>query len=437
VELGEAFKRIVAQHLWLIACFVIAGLVGAGLVHQEASKTYTSSTRLVLDTQDPKSRTEAAAIADTGQAIATSPAQVRAALSRLRVGRDSLGVADQVSVRPLGTSGVLELSVSDREARTARAIADALAAQVISARREVSDGGLQRILGTINRQIDDLGHGISNLDQAGGAAGSKRDFLAQRQSTLEAERVSLLSTAALRPAPSIISPATLPGHADASRALSILALGAILGLFAGLGVAGLIEMIRPTLVGKDALAREFNTQPLGTLSGAPDEESVLDTPWLWDRIRIAGEAAGVRSVWLLGVGPSRYLRPLATALTQQRDSHLAARRRPKRSSGSSAGASGVPINVFDPHTWSPNGSGAALVLVVPNALKKRQIADANRLVALSRLPVLGVVTYERARSLKPNQHHLDTVVLLARNGVGRGRAGQARIAEVIRSRVPQ
>jgi hypothetical protein len=93
--------------------------------------------------------------------------------------------------------------------------------------------------------------------------------------------------------------------------------------------------------------------------------------------------------------------------------------------------------VFDPHTWSPNGSGAALVLVVPNALKKRQIADANRLVALSRLPVLGVVTYERARSLKPNQHHLDTVVLLARNGVGRGRAGQARIAEVIRSRVPQ
>jgi hypothetical protein len=74
---------------------------------------------------------------------------------------------------------------------------------------------------------------------------------------------------------------------------------------------------------------------------------------------------------------------------------------------------------------------------LPNALKKSDIADANRLVALSRLPVLGVVTYERARSLKPKQHPLDTVVHLAKNGAGRGRAGQARIAKAIRSHVPQ
>jgi hypothetical protein len=437
VELGEAFKRIVGQHLLLIACFVMAGLLAAALIHQGASKTYASSTRLVLDTQDPKSRTEAAAIADTGQAIATSPAQVRAALSRLQMRRDPREVASQVSVRPLGTSGVLELSVNDRDRRAAQAIADALAAQVIRVRREVSDGELQQILGAINRQIDELGHRISNLDQAGGAAGSQRDFLAQRRATLEAERVSLLSNAVLRPTPSVISAATLPRHADASGALPILSLGAILGLFVGLGVAGLIEMIRPTLVGEDALAREFHTQSLGTLSGAPDEESVRDTPWLWDRIRIAGEAAGVRSVRLLGVGPSCDLRPLATTLTQHRDSHPGPRRAPKGSSGSGARGRGVPINVFDPHTWSPNGSGAALVLVLPNALKKSDIADANRLVALSRLPVLGVVTYERARSLKPKQHPLDTVVHLAKNGAGRGRAGQARIAKAIRSHVPQ
>jgi hypothetical protein len=93
--------------------------------------------------------------------------------------------------------------------------------------------------------------------------------------------------------------------------------------------------------------------------------------------------------------------------------------------------------VFDPHTWSPNGAGAALVLVLPSALKKNDIADANRLVALSRLPVLGVITYKRTRSPRANQRPLDTVVLLAKNGAGRGRAGQARIAKVVRSRVPQ
>lgn len=446
MELGEAFRRIVGQHVWLIACLVIAGLVAAALVHQGASKTYTSSTRLVLDTQDPKSRSEAAAIADTGQAIATSPAQVRSALSRAHVRRDPPEVAaNHVSVRPLGTSGVLELSVSDRDRQDAQAIANALAVQVISTRRHVSDGELQQVLGTINQQLDDLDRAISSLDarvasgsaQASQAAAGQRDVLVQRRAALESDRVSLLSNAALRPTPSVISTATLPGHPGTSGAASILALGAILGLFAGLGIAGLIEMICPTLVGEDALAREFGTQSLGTLAGAPDEASVLDSPRLRDRIRIAGEAAGVRSVRLLGVGPSFDLRPLATSLAHRPGSEAGSPRAPKGSSRSGARARAVPINVFDPHTWSPNGAGAALVLVLPDALKKNDIADANRLVALSRLPVLGVITYKRTRSPRANQHPLDTVVLLAKNGAGRGRAGQARIAKAIRSRVPQ
>lgn len=219
MELGEAFRRIVGQHVWLIACLVIAGLVAAALVHQGASKTYTSSTRLVLDTQDPKSRSEAAAIADTGQAIATSPAQVRSALSRAHVRRDPPEVAaNHVSVRPLGTSGVLELSVSDRDRQDAQAIANALAVQVISTRRHVSDGELQQVLGTINQQLDDLDRAISSLDarvasgsaQASQAAAGQRDVLVQRRAALESDRVSLLSAAARQPAVSSRSTATPP-----------------------------------------------------------------------------------------------------------------------------------------------------------------------------------------------------------------------------------
>src|SRR5205823_5755082 len=81
VELNEAFRRIVLQHVRLIACFVITGLAVGALVHRATGKTFTTSARLALDTQDPASRTEAAAIADMGQAIATSPAQIRAALN--------------------------------------------------------------------------------------------------------------------------------------------------------------------------------------------------------------------------------------------------------------------------------------------------------------------------------------------------------------------
>src|SRR5437867_8360961 len=153
VELEEAFRRIVGQHWRLIVCFVVIGLAVAPLIHLRAATAYTASARLVLDTPDPKSRTEAGAIADTAQAIATSPAQVQAALSRIGVHRDPLSVANNdVTVRPLGTSGVLELSVIDRNAQAAAAIANSLAAQVIRARLGVSSGELQRALAAIGKQ---------------------------------------------------------------------------------------------------------------------------------------------------------------------------------------------------------------------------------------------------------------------------------------------
>jgi hypothetical protein len=102
--------------------------------------------------------------------------------------------------------------------------------------------------------------------------------------------------------------------------------------------------------------------------------------------------------------------PLAASLAHRPGSEAGSPPAPTGSSTSGARGRTVPINVFDPHTWSPNGTGAALVLVLPGALKKNVITDANRLVALSRLPVLGVITYKRARSPKANRHPLGKVI---------------------------
>src|SRR5207248_9699979 len=46
------------------------------------------------------------------------------------------------------------------------------------------------------------------------AASRKRDSLAQQRGELESEHVSLVSANALRPNPSVISPATIPRHPD-------------------------------------------------------------------------------------------------------------------------------------------------------------------------------------------------------------------------------
>lgn len=430
MELEEAFRRIIGQHWQLIVSIAGIGLAIATLVHVGAATNYTASARLVLDTPDPKSRTEAGAIADTAQAIATSPAQVRAALGRIGVRRDPLNVANHdVTVRPLGTSGVLRLSVSDRNAQASAAIANSLAAQVIHARLDVSSGELQQTLAAIGKQIDDLGSRISRLDvqinaltaQAApasaarsqrGAYAGQRALLSQRRVALEGERASLLSSAALRPKPSIISPATAPKHPDAPLWLPDLALGAILALILGVGIAGLVEMFRPTLVGEDVLAKEFDAPLLGRLESDLSNASIVDSMWLSEQIRLAVKASGVRDVRLLSAGPPADLESLATSLTVALDvlrqngqptqaddeSTAPAKRRPRN----------VGINVFDLRTWSPNGGGTGLVLVSPIALKRNELVDVNRLLGMSRVPVIGLITYDRDRVR--GQRQIDTIV---------------------------
>jgi capsular polysaccharide biosynthesis protein len=414
---------------------------------------------LVLDTQDPKTRVEAQAIADTGEAIATSPTQVQAALGRIHVKRDPVEVAmHHVAVGSLGTSGVLLLSVRDRNRQVAEAMANSLAAEVIRARLEVSNGELRRILDNTVLQIGDLNRKISR------ASASRRVFLADQRAALEAQRTTLLSNAALRPTPSIISPATLPAHADSSAWLSDLSLGAILGLILGLGFAGLVELIRPTVAGEDAIARAFGTPVLGQLPGSPGEPSLLDSTSLSERIRLAGEVGGVHRIELLGAGPHVDLKPLATSLTLHREqaselaeprdgsgevddlgsnghSVLAAQKaavgasakRPGSKPGPHA-ATQVPaarrrsrrpgqpldrrtrdiaVDVFDVHTRPSNGGGTGLVVVSPTALKKTSVDDVNRLLALSRLHILGLVTYEPDHSLR--QRPFEGATLQAKN----------------------
>jgi capsular polysaccharide biosynthesis protein len=458
MELDEAFRRIVGQHSRLIVCFAVIGLAIAAFVHLGSGTAYTATARLVLDTPDPKSRTEAAAIADTGQAIATSPAQVRAALGRIGVHRDPLKVAtNEVTVRPLGTSGVLQLSVRDRNAQVAAAIANSLAAQVIRARLDVSSGKLQQALAAIEQQINGLGGKISSLDAqigaltaqiAGGSANigsarSRRDAyagqrgqLSQQRVALEAERASLLSSAVLRAEPSIISAATAPTHADASHWLPDVLLGTILGLIVGVGIAGLMEMIRPTLVGGDVLAREFDAPLLGNVRGNLGDASMVDSMWLSERIRLAVEAAGVRNVRLLGAGPPADLKSLAMSLRDRAPSVAAGAKasngsadlgaraqmnpaaepehesRPAAPARRKARRQAVEIEVFDVSTWSPNGGGTGLVLVSPIALKRDQLVDINRLLGISRGQIIGLITYEPVRT--PAQQQFDAIVSQAR-----------------------
>jgi capsular polysaccharide biosynthesis protein len=439
MELNEAARRIFGTHLRLIALWVILGFLVAALLHAGNERTYTATTRLVLDTPDARDRSDSTAIADMAKAIATSPSEVRGALKDAHITtRDPVDVArHHVSVTALGSSAVLDLSVSDPNPRVAAAVSNTLAARVIQTRVKVSSGQLQQVLteldsriATLNRRIGDLDVQIASLGltNAGArdAAQRSRDFLAQARGVLEAERVSLLSTDAQRPNPAIISQAPLPTHPDSSRLLQDLVLGALLGLVLGIGSAGLIETVRPTFVGGDVLARELDTPLLGSLPGDSGERQRQRlVSLIAARLHLAAEGVGVHDIVLLGAGTDMELRELAERLeavpaealhavpddtefaraaTADAQGSARTHRRPapfaedQPRDGASAGdraRPGMRIRAFDVNSSLVGGqNGAGIALVSPSTLAKSKLDDVRHLLNATRSPLLGLITYD-------------------------------------------
>jgi capsular polysaccharide biosynthesis protein len=440
MELREAGRRIVRQHWLLIVALVVLGVLVAA-IHAHHSPTYTASTRLVLGTDDPKSRTESGAIADTAKAIATSLTQVERALKDAHVPqRNPNDVArNHVFVRALGTSGVVQLAVSDSNPDIAASVANALARRVIRVRTEVTSGQLDQVLSDLSSRVDDLNAKISAVDQKidglnvsiaqtgspstanalraqRDEASRQRDFLAQQRSVLESERISVLTTNAQRPKASVISAASIPTHHDSSPLLQETILGALLGLVLGIGVAGLIETFRPTLVGNDSLAREFDTPLLGAIPTDQEEPRARHTLGrIALRLRLAAETEGVHNVGLVAVGPDVELGLLAATLDElanrvspaARQSFAAAEgfggravssteaeRAPR--AGDASSPSRCRIRPFGLLDGRPDGD-TALVLVSPDVAKKEEIDEVSHLLRVAASPLLGLITYERPR----------------------------------------
>ncbi len=442
MELTEAARRVLGQHWRLIVLVVVAG-IGLAVLIQGGNSDYTASTRLVLDTADPKARTESQSIADTAKALATSPSLVQNALKNAHVeDRDAVDVAkNHVSVSALGTSGVLELKVSDRNRHVAAAVANGLAQQVIRTRLSISNGEVDQVVGELDRRIDESNRKISTLDatvdslnvQAATAATAdeanalrarrddasrSRDFLVQQRGILESERVTVISGAALRPKPSIVSEATLPVHAGSSGWLQSSVLGAILGLILGVGIAGLIETFRPTLVGGESLARELGVPFLGTLSSEPGQETIsTEALTVANRLRLA--ARSVQSVGLVPARPDVKVQALAQWLDRE----------PRLTGGNSGEErTALRVRAFDVATASPNGAEpASLVVVSPPALMKTELMALNELLGLVSLPVLGLIVYSPRHPqplLQPITRRLDgaEVRSRARDSVARARS---------------
>jgi uncharacterized protein involved in exopolysaccharide biosynthesis len=412
VQLNDIGRKIFGEHSRLIVALVVGGLVVGLLLQLTSGSMYTASARLVLDTADPKTPSESEVIQDTARAIATSPAQVGAALKQAHVrDRDALEIArNHVSISALGTSAVLELSVSDRNRYVAAALTNALAERVIEARLAVSNGQLQQDLRGLQERIDGLNSKIAALDvqvdalavqlarvASTGQASTlrsqhdevlqSRDLLIQQRSVAESERLSLLATGAARPKPSIISSATVPVSADSSHLVSYVALGILLGLIVGIGCAGMIELIRPALVGGDTIARALGVPFLGSLPNEPFARAPRALHTIRARLQLASDAADIDTIGVVSVVGGMDLEHLAEVLARDVGVRVSIRQ----------------LDLAE----TPHGVSARLGLltVSPSELQKAEVVEFGHLLGLTPQPVLGLITYELGSANEPHPSH--------------------------------
>jgi capsular polysaccharide biosynthesis protein len=413
VDLNEAFRRIFSAHRRVIVVAVILGIAGGVALTSMSPATYTASVRLTIGDRSADVSVEPVTIADAAEAIATSRSVLTSATRTSRLDENAVDPSD-VSVSPLGSSELLELSVSAGDAATAAVLANAVADELVERWTDVAGQGGQAV-GLIEDALDEVHDQIAELDERiallgsrlnGGtateqeqarrdAAVAEREALDRRRVTYEAQLEALLVDAASRSAPQVIDPAVEPSSADSRHLVPMAVLGALLGFLVGAGSAGLIEAVNPTLVGADAIAEALGVPVLGTLS-RPSERSGDRARRAVATTRLALRRAKVTTLELVTMGPPVDVEPLAAMLEGDEGPSESDRAAGRRGRGQFV-VRGFGVDVMgSPTSRTQLPAAAALVAVAPSVVKRSFVREIHDAQAVTGWDLLGVLTYDRA-----------------------------------------
>ncbi|MEA2555773.1 MAG: hypothetical protein QOI60_1104 [Actinomycetota bacterium] len=399
MELTEAFERVFVRHWVLILVCVLLTTAGATAYELQQPPLYKASARFVLDASDPTSETAALALADTAKALATAPATVASALRGIQAERDAIAVAKHVAVVPLGSSGVLVLSVTDTVSGVAVRLADQLVSSVVDTRNNLaSQSGTDAIseiestIKTSNAAIDRLDAEINSYnagDPKRTAPMQERSDLLKKIASLRSVESNISASLASSPKASVVDSAGQAVQVNGFTLPAAIALAIALGLIIGVTLAGLKETFSPTIGGRAAFSREAGAPYLGSLPAPPWKNDANNVKLAASRVRLAAAAAAVDRVELIGVDPSLDLRPLA----QEMYAALGDRAR-----------SGPEISVIDsPEDATPTSRTknsrhrTALVLVTPAVVRRSAFQAIEDYRSLAGMDLLGVVDYRRYR----------------------------------------
>lgn len=418
MELHELTDRIFRLHAKLIIAFLLIGLAAGLALQLRQTPRYQANAQLVVGAEDPQSAQTAAVLADTAHAIATGPQLVGRAISAAGVHRDETAVAGAVSVQTAGSSGVVTLSVTDPDPRVAVALANSLAAGVVSTRAALAHNGLvssgqglnkqEASINTqtrqVSRQIADLTAQLGHIPYLGQAP------IVARLTSLEARLTSLQDQATQiavqrnqlaaqqGPEPAVLDRAT-SAASTGGRGLVVPVLGALLGLVVGIAAAALREMTRPSMVGAAAISRAIGTPLLGEMSTPPDSWTLAALPDAGSYIELAADSRQVQEVRFAVLGPNgrrrAQMRMLEGPLHRLRfNRSLTA----KQSAESASNGHYGHYAVLNPASADENSPRTGLVVAMPTILKVADIDAVTNFVWISGWTLLGVIVFPAKRT---------------------------------------
>lgn len=154
MEIDEVAARLLRQYWLLLVICVAVPLVAISFSTARQPAVYDASARIITGSVVPQSSAEADAVASQVEALATGRDAVAQALQSAAADRNlSNFISNNIAVSGLGSSQVIDLTVTDRSPRVAQKVSKVLAAEVVGSINNVGQSGLRAALTANDQEI--------------------------------------------------------------------------------------------------------------------------------------------------------------------------------------------------------------------------------------------------------------------------------------------
>ncbi len=323
MEIDEIAARLLRQYWAVVLVCVLVPLAAIGLITTKEPRVYQADARIITGSVVPASSTQSDAIVSQVQAIATGPGTASAALRTAGVKRNLIDFINKdVTVTGLGGSQVVDLAVTDKSPQAAQKIASSLATAVVDALNHAGQGGIINALHAIDGELVTLSQQRAVLAQQitnrphNQQVQARLAGLDQVIANFTGDRGRLLIESTAQGLAGIIDRPALPVKPQSRALPQKLGLAGLLGLVAGLLIAALFEVARPTVPGAQRVGRRLSAPTLGRLEAADLDGTVTSgVAQLAFRTRLAALHAARSTVALADAGTGVDLDALAASLT--------------------------------------------------------------------------------------------------------------------------